>query len=108
MANNAASSCVEDRKWLLTIAAFVLSAFIQVGGVFWWASGITSDIRVIKAQMDEMRDASQRVSLLEQRVGNTESWIREFRPLQVEFVRSVERLNSLSNRLERLDGVHSK
>ena len=108
MPESIANSCAEDRRWLLTIAAFLLSAVIQVGGVFWWASGITSDLREVQKKIELVQTQTARMDVLEQRVGTAEAWIRESKPIQVEFIRAIERLNYLSDRLERLDGASSK
>lgn len=82
-------------KNYITIISLAITVLIQVGTVFWWASSMTTEIKAVKGEVEEVRKLGTQFSRLEQRVQSTEAWIAEFKPLQLELIRGIERLNGL-------------
>lgn len=91
------------KQLLITLAGFVLTAFIQVGGVFWWASGLTTEVKGIKDDLTILKGKTEGAVRLEQRVTAIEQWIQEFKPIQSDFIRSVERLNQATMTIARME-----
>lgn len=93
-----------DRKtFILSVAGFVCMLLLQIGTVIWWASNLSAEVKGIKDDIANVRTLGANVARLEQRMNTVEGWIQEFRPLQMEFVRSVERLNNLANNLRGME-----